>query len=272
VGVEAPSAIVVGAVAGLDLAWFEARPLFGRTIVVTRAREQASELRIQLELLGADVIELPAITIEPIDFALPDLPTYEWIVFTSANGVTHFFDRGLYATGLDARALGGVRVAAIGPGTADALGDAGITADLLPERFVAESLLGAFPPPTGSGRARVLLPRAETARDVLPAGLRERGYDVDVLAVYRAVPAPVDPDAVTRVRSGVVDAVTFTSSSTVENFCDAVGSFGDDQPLVVSIGPITSNTARARGLRVDTEADPHTIAGLVDAVVASVRR
>src|SRR4051794_6663608 len=146
-GVEAPSAIVVGDVAALDFTWFESRPLFGRKIVVTRAREQASELRAQLEALGASVIELPSIAIEPIDFVLPDCADYAWIVFTSANGVVQFFDRGLVASGLDARALGGVRVAAIGPGTADALAVAGISADLVPERFVAESLLAAFPPP-----------------------------------------------------------------------------------------------------------------------------
>jgi uroporphyrinogen III methyltransferase/synthase len=270
-GVEAPSAIVVGGVAALDFTWFESRPLFGRRIVVTRAREQASELRVQLEGLGATVIELPAITIEPIDFVLPDASDYAWIVFTSVNGVAHFFDRGLAASGLDARALGGVQVAAIGPGTAEALAGAGIAADLIPERFVAESLLEAFPRPARAGnRERVLLPRAETARDVLPDGLRERGYDVDVLAVYRTTRATAAAADLTVVQGGDVDAVTFTSSSTVRNFSDIVGAFSGDQPLVVSIGPVTSSTARERGLRVDAEADPHTIDGLVAAIVAAL--
>ena len=261
-GVRAPSAIVVGDVAGLDLTWFESRPLFGRSVVVTRAREQASELRIRLEALGAEVVELPAIQIEPIDITVPDLAAYEWIVFTSANGVRAFFERGLASRDLDARALAGVRVAAIGPGTARELTVRGLRADLLPERFIAESLLEAFPPPTAD-RARVLIARAEQARDVLPDGLGARGYAVDVLPVYRTVRATPDPAAVERVRSGAVDAITFTSSSTVDNLCDVVGTLPDPQPLVVSIGPVTSATAVARGLRVDAEATDHTIDGLV---------
>jgi uroporphyrinogen III methyltransferase / synthase len=265
-GVEAPSAIVVGAVAGLDFRWFEDRPLFGKRIVVTRAREQASELRARLEALGAQVVELPSIAIEPLDFVLPDLTHYAWVVFTSVNGVTHFFDRGLVASGLDTRALGSVRVAAIGPGTADALSSVGVNADLLPARFVAESLLEAFPAPVVAGE-HVLLPRAETARDVLPEGLRERGYGVDVLPVYRTVRAAPDDADVALVRGGDVDAITFTSSSTVQNFRSLVPSFEGEQPLVASIGPVTSQTARERGLRVDVEADPHTIDGLVAALL-----
>jgi uroporphyrinogen III methyltransferase/synthase len=226
-------------------------------------------LRARLETLGAIVTELPAITIEPLDFVLPDLTDYGWIVFTSVNGVAHFFDRGLAASGLDARALGPVEVAAIGPGTAEALAAVGIAADLIPERFVAESLLEAFPPPVAAGE-RVLLPRAETARDVLPEGLRARGYDVDVMPVYRTTRATPAADDLAVVRAGAVDAVTFTSSSTVDNFCAIVGAFEGDQPLVVSIGPVTSQTARDRGLRVDTEADPHTIDGLVAALLAAL--
>jgi uroporphyrinogen III methyltransferase/synthase len=265
-GVEAPSAVVVGEVAALDLGWFEQRPLFGRRIVVTRAREQASTLRSRLEGLGAEVIELPSIAIQPVDFDLPPLAAYAWLVFTSANGVDAFFERGLAPAGLDTRALGGTRVAAIGPGTSDALARRGIRVDLLPERFVAESLLAAFPDPEQEGE-RVLLARAESARDVLPQGLTARGYSVAVLGVYRTVPVEPDPADLARVRAGEVDAVTFTSSSTVTNFCDAVGA--DVAPLrVVSIGPVTSNTARERGLTVHAEADPHTIDGLVDAVCA----
>jgi uroporphyrinogen III methyltransferase/synthase len=268
-GVRSPSAVVVGDVAALDLAWFERRPLFGRSVVVTRAREQASELRVKLELLGAEVVELPSIAIEPIDFVVPDLSDYEWIVFTSANGVTAFFDRGLVASGLDARALAGVRIAAIGPGTATALGQHGLRPDLVPERFVAESLLDAFPAPSESG-ARVLLARAEQARDVLPVGLEKRGHRVDVLPVYRTVQAVPDASALERVRRGDVDAITFTSSSTVTNLMDLLGVVPETQPLVVSIGPITSKTAVERGLRVDVEAAEHTIDGLVSALIASL--
>ena len=261
-GVKAPSAVVVGAVAGLDLTWFESRPLFGRTIVVTRAREQASELRVRLEHLGATVIELPSIALEEVEFTLPALAEYAWAVFTSVNGVQAFFDRGLRPAGLDARALGGVRVAAIGPGTAAALAQRGISVDLLPERFVAESLLDAFPAPEAPG-ARVLLARAEQARDVLPDGLAARGYAVEVLPVYRTVTAAPDADALTTVRSGAVAAVTFTSSSTVRNFVDLVGPLPDPPPRVVSIGPVTSDTARELGLTVTAEATEHTIDGLV---------
>ena len=261
-GVRAPSAIVVGDVAALDLGWFEHRPLFGRSVVVTRAREQASELRGRLEALGAEVIELPAIAVEALDFELPALGNYDWLVFTSANGVSAFFDCGLAPAGADARALAGLRIAAIGPGTARALAARGINTDLIPERFIAESLLDAFPAPTAPG-ARVLLARAEQARDVLPAGLAKRGYEVDVLPVYRTVRATPAAAVLDRVRAGAVDAITFTSSSTVDNLCDLLVALPQPQPLVVSIGPITSETARERGLRVDAEATEHTIAGLV---------
>jgi uroporphyrinogen III methyltransferase/synthase len=267
-GIEAPSAIVIGEVAGLDLGWFEHRPLFGRRIVVTRAREHASELRVRLEQLGAQVIEIPTIAFEPIDVALPALHRYDWLVFTSANGVEAFFERGLAAAGLDARALASVRVASIGPGTNQALARHGIRGDLVPDQSVAESLLDAFPAPA-SLDSRVLLARAEAARDVLPEGLAARGYAVDVLAVYRTVAVVPDPTALTCLHAGDVDAITFTSSTTVTNFCDAVGTL-EHCPVVVSIGPVTSATARTRRLRVDAEADPHTIDGLVDALLAQL--
>jgi uroporphyrinogen III methyltransferase/synthase len=272
-GVRAPSAIVVGRVAALDLAWFEARPLFGRTVVITRAREQASTLRTRLELLGAEVVELPTILVEPIEFSLPALDAYDWLVVTSANGVDSLFDRGLAPAGLDARALAGLRVAAIGPGTAAALSRRGIRPDLVPERFVAESLVDAFPAPDAgpTGPARVLVARAEQARDVLPEGLEAAGYAVDVLAVYRTVRAEPAPEDLERVRAGRVDAVTFTSSSTVTGFCDLVGSLSDPQPRVVSIGPVTSRSAVERGLRVDIEADPHSVDGLVTALLSTLR-
>ena len=268
-GIESPSAIVIGDVAALDFAWFEQRPLFGRRVVVTRAREQASALRDRLEALGAEVIELPSIAIEPLPVEISDLETYAWIVFTSPNGVDGFFTRGLDVAGLDARALHRAKVAVIGPGTADALARRGLRADLVPERFVAESLLDAFPEPTAPGE-RVLVARAEIARDVLPDRLGERGYDVTVLPVYRTVTAEPDPSELDRVRSGDVDAITFTSSSTVTNFVSMVGppTSIDGAPAVISIGPITSATAVTAGFTVAREADPHDIDGLVAAVVA----
>jgi uroporphyrinogen III methyltransferase/synthase len=263
--VAAPSAIVVGDVAALDFGWFEQRPLFGRRIAITRAREQASGLRQRLESLGADVVEVPAIRIEPLEFVVPPLDGYAWLVLTSANGVVALFDA-LQRAGHDARALAPVRIAAIGPGTADALALFGVRADLVPERFVAESLLDAFPDPSDEGE-RVLLARAEQARDVLPDGLVERGYGVDVLAVYRTVRAEPDPAVLEQVRAGQVDAITFTSSSTVKNFCDVIGTPPDPQPIVVSIGPVTSQTVVDQGLRVDAEATEHTIEGVVSALL-----
>jgi uroporphyrinogen III methyltransferase / synthase len=266
-GVEAPSAIVVGDVAALNFAWFEERPFFGKSIVVTRAREQSSALRSWLEEMGAEVLELPTIAIEPLEFTLPDLAAYEWVVFTSANGVDVFFERGLALTGHDARALGSVHVAAIGSGTAAALARRGIVADLVPERFVAESLVDAF----SDGHGRVLVPRAQTARDVLVSGLEGKGYTVDVLDVYRTVAATPNTETVERVRRGDVDAITFTSSSTVTNFVDVVG-VPEPQPTVVSIGPITSERAVELGLRVDAEADPHTIEGLVAVLLVALQK
>ncbi len=266
-GVEAPSAIVVGGVAALELSWFENRPLFGKSVVVTRAREQSSGLRTALETLGAEVLELPTIAIEPLAFAVPELSEYAWLVFTSANGVDVFFERGLAPNDLDARALSGLRVAAIGTGTAASLAGRGIRADLVPERFVAESLVAAFP----DGHDRVLVPRAETARDVLVTGLEAKGYTVDVLPVYRTMVAKPDADVVARVRRGDVDAITFTSSSTVTNFVDVVGR-PEPQPQVVSIGPVTTERATELGLRVDAEADPHTIEGLVAALLVAVQK
>jgi len=265
IDVQAPSAIVVGAVADLDLGWFEARPLFGRRVVVTRAREQSSELTAELTALGAEVIELPSIAIEPISFDPPKLDGFAWLVFTSANGVIRFFDDAVS----DARALAGIRIAAIGPGTAHALARRGVVADVVPDRFVAEALVEAMPHPDTPG-ARVLIPRAEQARDVLPEGLEAQGYAVTVLPVYRTVTAAPDPEAVARVRAGDVDAITFTSSSTVTNFCDLVGRLPEPQPIVVSIGPITSDTARAAGLRVDAEATESTIPGLVATLLTTL--
>ena len=270
--IAAPSAIVIGPVAALDLAWFERRPLFGRRVVVTRAREQVSALRARLVELGAEVIELPAIEVEPLEFEVPSLADYAWLVVTSANGVEAFFTRGLLARGLDARALAGVKVAAIGPGTAAALTGHGVHADLVPERFVAEALVDAFPVAGADANAnRVLLARAEQARDVLPEGLERKGYAVDIVSVYRTITAEPDPDELERVRAGEFDAVTFTSSSTVERFCRLVGPIAGEH-AIVSIGPVTSATAAAAGLRVDREADPHDIDGLVAAVVGLLGR
>jgi len=269
---ESPSVIVVGRVAATDLGWFERRPLFGRRIVVTRTRAQASELSRGLLALGAEPVEVPVIEVVPptdggaaLAVATERLAGYDWIVFTSSNGVERTF-----AGVPDTRALGGARVAAIGPGTAAALARYRVVADLVPDRYVAEGLLEAFPDAPASGAARrVLIARAEEARAVLPDGLRARGWEVDVVAAYRTVAATVDEEARARVRGA--DAITFTSSSTVSRFVEA---FGADAvpPIVAAIGPITGATARELALDVTVEAEEHTIAGLVDALVDRLGR
>lgn len=266
-----PSVIVVGGVAAVDLGWFERRPLFGRRVLVTRTRQQASALSEALRAAGAEPVELPVIEIaEPLDGgaalrkAAADLAAYEWVVLTSPNGAERLL-AAIADAGRDARTFGSARVAAIGPSTAAVLAAGGIRADLLPERFVAESLLDAFPAPAPGGSGRVLLARAEVARDVLPDGLRARGWEVDVVDAYRTVPARLtDAQRADALRA---DIVTFTSSSTVERFLESAGADAVP-PVVACIGPITAETARQHGLTVDVEADVHTVPGLVDALVA----
>ena len=262
---EPPVTMVVGGVADLDLRWFESRPLFGRKVVVTRAREQASELVDRLHRLGAETVELPAITIdEPGDGgaalrgAALRVGHYDWVIFTSANAVERFCAR-LH----DARSLAGVRVAAIGPGTAGALRSFGVEPDLVPENFVAESLIEVFP----FGNGEVLLPRAAVAREVLPESLRAKGWRVDVVEAYLTRPA--EPSASALAEAGKADAITFTSSSTVTNFLHVAG-LDAVPPVVVCIGPVTAETAREAGLTVDVVAEEHTIDGLVQALVEAL--
>ena len=260
-GVKAPALTVIGAVAALRerLAWFEARPLAGATVAVTRARAQASELAARLAALGAAVIEAPAIRIVPLDGPAPELSRYDLVCLTSPNGVRLLFER-LSSARLDARALGGARVAAIGPGTAGALRDHGVIADVVPERFVAEGLVEAL---RGLPVRRALVARAADARDVLPDALRARGADVDVLALYETVAEPLSEGALAALEHA--DYVTFTSSSTVRFFMQS-----GRVPLaarVVSIGPVTSATLREHGMEPDVEAAQHDIDGLIDALI-----
>jgi uroporphyrinogen III methyltransferase/synthase len=256
-GMRPPAITLVGAVAALheQLAWYERRPLHGRRVVVTRARAQASGLAARLEALGADVVQAPAIRIEPLPFDRPDLAAYDVVCMTSANGVE------LLLPG-DVRALHGVRVAAIGPATVAALRARGIVADVVPEEAVSESLLAAVGDVAGK---RVLVATAQGARDVLPDGLRERGAAVDVLHLYRTVPEPVAADALRG-----ADLVTFTSSSTVTNLATALGDGGLDGLAAASIGPVTSATLRECGVEPAVEADPHDVGGLVDAVLRAL--
>jgi uroporphyrinogen III methyltransferase/synthase len=270
--IKAPALIVVGAVAARReaLAWLERRPLHGRTVVVTRARAQASGLAKTLRGLGANVVELPAIRIESrigsdeVRRAVAAIADYELICLTSPNGVKLLFEA-LAAAGRDARALAGATVAAIGPGTARALAAHGIAADVVPERFVAESLVEALAEVDVEGK-RVLVARAAEARAVLPGALRERGAEVDVVALYETVREAPDDDAVALAQDA--DYVTFTSSSTVTNLTEALGDRFPARARIVSIGPITSATVREAGLEVAVEADRHDVDGLLSALLA----
>jgi uroporphyrinogen III methyltransferase/synthase len=297
----APATIVVGAVAALDLAWYASRPLLGWRVAVTRTRQQASELSMALGSAGADAVEIPTIAIaDPADggaalrAAANRLGSYSWVVFTSTNAVAR-----LFAELHDARALGGVKVAAIGDATARALRDRGIVADLVPGQFVSEALAEAFPlgnagrggdavagaegaasspaaapaaAPDGDGGAgghelapeRVLLPQAAAARDVLARVLSAKGYAVDVVEAYRTVRAEPAPVLLEAVRAA--HAVTFTSSSTVTGWVELLGR-STVPPVVACIGPITAATAREAGIAVTVEATEHSIQGLVTALI-----
>jgi len=262
--VRAPAIAVFGPVAALRdrLAWFEHRPLAGLTVAVTRARAQASGLAERLRSLGATAVETPAIRIVAIDGPAPELQNYDLVCLTSPNGVRLLFER-LAAAGRDARALAGTRVAAIGPGTAAVLREHGVIADVVPERFVAEGLVEAL---AELPVARALIARAAEARDVLPEALRERGAEVDVIALYETVAEPLSNGELAAARAA--DYVTFTSSSTVRFFFEAVGSEPLSRARLVSIGPVTSAALRERGLEPDVEAARHDIEGVVDALVA----
>lgn len=272
-GFTAPAVAVFGEVVSLReaLNWFEDQPLSGKRIVVTRTRTQAGILSGQLRALGADVIELPTIRIEPPSdlraFAelVQDAHAYDWIVFTSPNGVTAFFDL-FYKLYDDAREIGGARIAAIGPATAQRVKEFHLHVDLQPEKFVAESIVREFQKGGGVENLRILLARAEKARDLLPRELSALGAIVDEGFAYRTVPETRDDGgARRRLLEEGADLITFTSSSTVANFL-ALGLPWPAGMKVASIGPVTSQTARDLGLEVAVEARRHDIPGLVDAV------
>jgi uroporphyrinogen III methyltransferase / synthase len=277
-GLKPPAITVVGDVVALreeGLDWYERRPLFGRRVVVTRARAQAGELSAELEMLGAEVHEFPTIEIRPpedfgpLDAAIGELDSFAWIVFTSVNGVEAFLER-LGHHGLDLRAVPrGARLAAIGPATARKIEEAGLRVAVVPEEYRAEALIGAIGALAGE---RILVPRAKVAREILPEKLREAGAEVIVVPAYESVPSSEGKEELSRrLLSGEIDCVTFTASSTVENF---VGAFGAGEAVrllsetrVACIGPITAETARKHDLRVDVAAEEYTISGLVEAVV-----
>src|SRR5438552_9982819 len=273
IGFEAPAVAVFGEVVGLrdSLNWFEKRPLSGKRIVVTRTRKQASVLSNKLRSFGAQVIELPTIRIEPPtdlrEFAelVQDAHIYDWIVFTSANGVEAFFEI-FFKLYDDVREIGGVRIAAIGPATAQRVKEFHLHVDLQPEEFVAEAVVREFKKQGSVENERILLVRAEKARDVLPKELSATGAIVDEAVAYRTVPETRDTGGAQRqLAQGGADLITFTSSSTVENFL-ALGLPWPKGMRIASIGPITSKTVRDQGLEVDVEARRHDIDGLVQAI------
>lgn len=270
-----PAIFIVGEVVKLrqQLQWFDNKPLFGKTVIVTRARAQASELTKKLEAQGAKVIEVPAIKIvpaadyAPLDKAISELHAYKWLVFTSANGVNYFFQRLLQA-GKDARALASVKLAAIGSATAQALAGHGLTADLVPSAYKAEELAEALARQIAKGD-KILIARAKVAREVLPESLRKLGAQVDVVTAYEtAADCENRDELLAALRDGSASVVTFTSSSTVTNLLKILG---EDKALLqkaalAAIGPVTAATLRQHGLTPAIEAEKYTIDGLMQAI------
>jgi uroporphyrinogen III methyltransferase/synthase len=271
-----PATIVVGEVVRLreKLNWFERLPLFGRRIVITRARGQAGETAARLRALGAEAIEFPTIEIRPaadysaLDRAIARLECYDWLIFTSANGVRFFLDR-LDASSRDLRALHS-KICAIGPATRRAVEALHLKVDLMPDEYVAEKLVEAFAAEVLEGKY-ILLPRAALARDVVPAELGRRGARVDVVEAYRTA-VPENASVLAReIFSGPrkPDWITFTSASTVTNFVAATGAGALDDVRVASIGPVTSAAAATHGIAVTVEASEFTIDGLIAAILSA---
>jgi uroporphyrinogen III methyltransferase/synthase len=275
-----PAVIVVGGVVNLrnQLNWFENTPLFGKRIVVTRAREQASGFLESLVTLGADCIEFPTIEIVPperwnaLDRAIQNIETYNWLLFTSPNGVKYFLNR-LAAVRKDVRDLKGVRIGAIGPKTAERWHELGIRLDLMPDEYRAEAIVEALKVWQIKG-ARILLPRAAQARETLPEELRKMGAHVDVVSAYQTVKPEYDTEKVRKMlKNGTIHMVTFTSSSTVLNFVDMFDVDHDRlvewmrAVAVACIGPITAKTAQMKGFKVDLIAPEYTIDSLRESIL-----
>lgn len=278
---KAPSIIVVGGVCSLHdkLGWFEKKPLLGKGVVVTRAREQASGLVSTLGRLGACVHEFPTINIEPVaDYAdvqneIKGISNWNWLIFTSVNGVKHFFNQ-MDEAGLDARAFAGIEIAAIGPATAEALVEKGIKPDFVPEKYVAEGVVAGLLEKGIKGK-KVLIPRAKIAREVLPEELRKAGAEVKVLPVYETGLSENDPGPIAEaLEAGKIDYLTFTSSSTVENFFNLIEPEVfhkyKDSVKIACIGPITAKTLEGFGYEPDIQPEDYTIPALVDVLVQEV--
>lgn len=257
-------------------------PLNGTTVLITRAKHQAASLATPLEERGAEVLVAPVIeTVDPADWgpvddAISSLETYDWIVLTSTNAVDRFFAR-MQEQGRPPTALAGHHIAAVGEATAKRLSDLGVEPDIVPHDFRAEGLVDALLEEGAGPGWRILVPRAEKAREILPDTLRSLGVDVDVVSVYRTVPATPDPDIIDRLRAGEVDVVTFTSPSTARHFIVWVEESGLDSSAVMeriaaaSIGPVTTEALVARGYNVPIEAERSTVGRLVDAIAEYVQ-
>jgi uroporphyrinogen III methyltransferase/synthase len=273
---SAPVIIVIGwpVVLRDELNWFEQRPLFGKRIVVTRATQQAPALTEKLRELGADVVEMPAtqiarLDLKPLREAIHRLPTFDWLMFSSQNAVSIFWEQ-LLGEGRDARALAGAKIAAVGPATAGALLEHGITVDVIPERFVAEGLLDTLRARDDIAQARVLYVTAEGARDVLPRGLRELHAEVTLVEAYRSIADGEGADRLAKqLEADKIDLVTFTSGSAVRGFVDAVGSDLAQKVPAASMGAQTSAALRDAGIEVKAEANESTLDGLVAAVLSA---
>lgn len=275
-GIQLPVLLVVGEVvlAGEQLRWVDLRPLAGKRILITRAAEQAAGLSALLEAEGAEVMTLSAISIEPaidnsaLDQAIQQIESSQWVIFTSVNGVQAFVER-LQRAGMDWRALKGVRLGAIGPATAEALRAAGVRPDFVPDEYVAEAIIAGIGDVSGQ---RVLLPRADIAREALAVELRRLGAVVEEVAAYRTVTRPLDAQTVTAALAQRPDAITFTSSSTVRGFLAALPGLNAAEALrdvaVACIGPITAQTAREAGLTPRIVAREYTMPGLTQALVS----
>jgi len=272
-GLRPPATIVIGEVVALRdrFNWFEKLPLFGKKIVVTRDHRQAAELAGPLSELGAEAILLPAIEIrEPedhsaLDHAIARLRTYDWLIFTSVNGVRYFMER-LDRSARDLRALSSVKICAIGPATRAAVEALHLKVDLMPQEYVAESLVAAFTDEHLNGR-RILLPRAAVARDLVPKELERRGASVEVVEAYRTVAPAGLAEHAAEVFARKPDWITFGSSSAVKNLVHSAGPVALHDIGIASIGPVTSATVRECGLEVDAEAKPYTMEGLIAALV-----
>ena len=277
-GISAPVITVIGwpVILRDEITWFENRPLFGKRIVVTRAAQQSSSLSEKLLELGADVIEMPATRIARLDLAplrdeMDRLAEYQWLIFTSQNAVKIFWEQ-MLGSGRDSRALAGLNIAAVGPATAGALLEHGITVDVIPERFVAEGLLEKLEERDDIGGSRVLYVTSEGSREALPDGLRNLGAEVSVIHAYRSIRDGSDAAKLKRaLEAGSVNLVTFTSASAVRGYVDAVGEDLALRAPGASIGPQTSEAINAAGIELIGEAEESTTDGLIAAVERALK-